>query len=111
LHALAVVAILFAQFTDCMSAMAPDQQSMQCCGSMPCHQGNQHDCCQATQQVSAVLPAASAALSLSTQFLHAADGWIRPEAVRPTITVSPQLAVSAPSPPASFIENVPVLRI
>src|SRR5438552_18079293 len=43
---LAVVATLLLQFADCMSAMTQDQQSMQCCGSMPCDPSNQsHDCC------------------------------------------------------------------
>src|SRR5438552_16243798 len=43
---LAVVATLLLQFADCMSAMTMDQQSMQCCGSMPCDPSNQsHDCC------------------------------------------------------------------
>ena len=43
---LAVVALLGLQFADCMSARTQDQQSMQCCGSMPCDPSNQsHDCC------------------------------------------------------------------
>jgi len=43
---LAVVALLGLQFADCMSAMTQDQQSMKCCGSMPCDPSNQsHDCC------------------------------------------------------------------
>jgi hypothetical protein len=43
---LAVVAFLGLQFADCMSAMTQDQQSMKCCGSMPCDPSNQtHDCC------------------------------------------------------------------
>ena len=42
----ALVALLGLQFADCMSAMAKDQQSMKCCGSMPCDPSNQsHDCC------------------------------------------------------------------
>jgi hypothetical protein len=42
----ALVALLGLQFADCMSAMTQDQQSMQCCGSMPCDPSNQsHDCC------------------------------------------------------------------
>ena len=42
----AVTAVLLLQFADCMSAMTQDQQSMQCCGSMPCDPSNQtHDCC------------------------------------------------------------------
>ncbi len=43
---LIVVALLGLQFADCMSAMTQDQQSMKCCGSMPCEPSNQsHDCC------------------------------------------------------------------
>lgn len=44
--ALAVVAVLLLQFADCMSPLTPDQQTMQCCGSMPCSPANKsHDCC------------------------------------------------------------------
>ncbi len=43
---LVVVALLGLQFADCMSATTQDQQSMKCCGSMPCDPSNQsHDCC------------------------------------------------------------------
>jgi hypothetical protein len=62
---LAAVAILFLQFADCMSAMTYDQQSMQCCGSMPCDPSNQsHDCCKGmvSSQSPSVLPAAHIAL-------------------------------------------------
>jgi hypothetical protein len=58
---LAVVALLGLQFADCMSAMARDQQSMQCCGSMPCDPFNQsHDCCKGmvSAQSPSVLPVA-----------------------------------------------------
>ena len=42
----ALAALLGLQFADCMSAMTQDQQSMECCGSMPCEPSNQsHDCC------------------------------------------------------------------
>lgn len=44
--AFVMVAFLGLQFADCLSAMSMDEQSMQCCGSMPCHPANQsHDCC------------------------------------------------------------------
>src|SRR5258708_20607826 len=43
---LAIAALLGLQFADCMSAMMQNQQSMQCCASMPCDPSNQgHDCC------------------------------------------------------------------
>src|SRR5438270_11836821 len=58
---LAAVALLGLQFADCLSAMTPDQQSMQCCGSMPCDASNQsHDCCKGmvSAQAPNVLPVA-----------------------------------------------------
>jgi hypothetical protein len=64
---LAVVAILLTQFADCMSAMTMDQQSMECCGSMPCDPSNQsHDCCKsmASSQSPIVLPATHVTLHL-----------------------------------------------
>src|ERR1035437_7311539 len=57
----AMVALLGLQFVDCMSAMTQDQQSMKCCGSMPCDPSNQsHDCCKAmaSSQSPSVLPVA-----------------------------------------------------
>src|SRR5438034_11727723 len=57
---LAVVAVLMLQFGDCMSPLTQDQQSMKCCGSMPCDPSNQsHDCCKGmvSSQPPSVLPA------------------------------------------------------
>jgi len=62
---LAAGALLLLQFADCMSAMTPDQESMQCCGSMPCTPANQsHDCCKAmlSGQSPNVLPTARVSL-------------------------------------------------
>jgi hypothetical protein len=62
---LAAGALLFLQFADCMSAMTPDQGSMQCCGSMPCNPTNHsHDCCKAmvSGQSSNLLPVVRASL-------------------------------------------------
>src|SRR5580704_1619042 len=61
----AMVALLGLQFADCMSAMTQDQQSMKCCGSMPCDPSNRsHDCCKAmvSSQSPSVLPAAHVTL-------------------------------------------------
>lgn len=45
---LAVGAVLFLQFADCMAAFSQDQQAMQCCGASVCIPANQsHDCCKA----------------------------------------------------------------
>jgi len=56
---LAVIALFGLQFADCLSAMSHDEQSMQCCGSMPCDPSNQsHDCCKGmvSAQAPNVLP-------------------------------------------------------
>jgi len=61
----ALVALLGLQFADCSSAMTMDQQSMQCCGSMPCDPSNQsHDCCKGmvSFQSPSVLPVAHVTL-------------------------------------------------
>jgi hypothetical protein len=43
---LALAALLALQFADCFSPVSADQQTMRCCGSMPCNPANQsHDCC------------------------------------------------------------------
>jgi hypothetical protein len=61
----ALVALSGLQFADCASAMTQDQQSMQCCGSMPCDPSNQsHDCCKGmvSFQSPSVLPVAHVTL-------------------------------------------------
>jgi len=61
----ALVALLGLQFVDCASAMTQDEQSMQCCGSMPCDPSNQsHDCCKGmvSSQSPSVLPVAHVTL-------------------------------------------------
>src|SRR4030095_1349360 len=80
---LAVVAMLFLQFANCMSAMTSDQQSTQCCGSMPCDPSNQsHECCKSmvSSQSPSVLP--SAPVSLHAPVMFCAD-------VVPSPSVSP----------------------
>jgi hypothetical protein len=76
-----MVALLGLQFADCMSAMTQDQQSMKCCGSMPCDPSSQsHDCCKGmvSSQSPSVLPVAHVTL-------HA------PVMVATEILVSPQI--------------------
>ena len=61
----ALVALLGLQFADCMSAATQDEQSMKCCGSMPCDPSNQsHDCCKGmvSSQSPSVLPVAHVTL-------------------------------------------------
>ena len=87
----ALVALLGLQFADCVSAMSQDQQSMQCCGSMPCDPSNQsHDCCKG--MVSAQSPNV---LPVSHVTFHA------PVMVATDIIVSPQ---AKPYPEASRLD-------
>jgi hypothetical protein len=89
---LAVVAILFLQFADCMTAMTMDQQSMQCCGSMPCDPSNQsHDCCKsmASSQSPSVLPVAH--VTLHPPVMNVAD-----------ILPTPQVLELSEAPRAEF---------
>jgi hypothetical protein len=86
---LAVVALLGLQFADCMSAMTQDQQSMKCCGSMPCDPSNQsHDCCKAmvSSQSPSVLPVAQvtfhAPVMVATDILASPQAMTHPEASR-----------------------------
>jgi hypothetical protein len=86
---LAVVAFLGLQFANCMSAMTQDQQSMKCCGSMPCDPSNQsHDCCKAmvSSQSPSVLPAAHVTLHapvmVATEILESPQAMTYPEASR-----------------------------
>lgn len=89
---LAMVAILLLQFADCLSAMTPDQQSMQCCGSMPCDPSNQsHDCCKGivSSQPPSVLPTPHVALA-------------PPMAVAADILPAPLLVAFFEASPADF---------
>ena len=61
----ALIALMGLQFADCMSAATQDEQSMKCCGSMPCDPSNQsHDCCKGmvSSQSPSVLPVAQVTL-------------------------------------------------
>jgi hypothetical protein len=100
---LAVVAILFLQFADCMSAMTMDQQSMQCCGSMPCDPSNQsHDCCKSmvSSQSPSVLPAAHVTLHGPAMFV--ADILPTPQVLE--LSEAPRTEFAAPqhSPPELY---------
>src|SRR5258707_4482013 len=99
----AMVALLGLQFADCMSAMTQDQQSMKCCGSMPCDPSNQsHDCCKGmvSSQSPNVLPVAHVTLYalvlVVTDILASPQAMPYPEASR--------LAFEAPqhSPPELY---------
>lgn len=100
---LAVFAILLLQFADCVSAVAHDQESMQCCGSMPCDQSNQsHDCCKGmlSSQSSSVLPTAHATLVPPTT--GAAEYLPLPQVVFISDAPSANCAVTQHSPPKLY---------
>ena len=94
----ALAALLGLQFADCMSAMTQDQQSMKCCGTMPCDPSNQsHDCCKAmvSSQSPSVLPVAHVTLHapvmVSTDILASPQAMTYPEAFRLDFEVPPHL--------------------
>src|SRR5258707_14844898 len=79
---LAVVAFLGLQFADCMSEMTQEQQSMKCCGTMPCDPSNQsHDCCKAmvSSQSPSVLPVAH--VTLHAPVMVATEILVSPQAI------------------------------
>jgi len=101
--ALAVLAILFLQFADCMSAMTHDQQSMQCCGSMPCDPSNQsHDCCKGmvSAQSPNVLPVPQ--LTLHAPVMVVADVLASLQATPYTQITRSEFAAAQHSPPELY---------
>jgi hypothetical protein len=99
----ALVALLGLQFADCASAVTQDQQSMQCCGSMPCDPSNQsHDCCKGmvSSQSPSVLPVAH--VTLHAPVMVVTDVLASPQ-VTPYVEVS-RLDFEAPqhSPPELY---------
>jgi len=107
---LAVGALLLLQFGDCMSAMQLDQQSMQCCRSMPCTPAHPNSgCCKdmTSGQTPNMLPAehvslhgptvAAVGYPLSLEIVHS--------------TPAPCVVVNAPqhSPPDLYTVNVSLL--
>lgn len=107
---LAASALLSLQFADCMSAMTPDQESVQCCGSMPCTPANySHDCCKAmvSGQSPNMLP--TARVSLNAPAIALVEPLASAQVAR---LVSSQLsAVEAPqhSPPELYTLHASLL--
>jgi hypothetical protein len=99
----AIAGLLGLQFADCMSAVTQDQQSMQCCGSMPCDPSNQsHDCCKGmvTAQSPNVLPASN--VTLHVHLMVAADVVLAPQ-VPPYAQISRfEFAAPQHSPPELY---------
>src|SRR6266849_8012267 len=85
----AMVALLGVQFADCLSAMTQDQQSMQCCGFMPCDPSNQsHDCCKGmvSAQAPNVLPVAH--VTLHAPVMVVTEILVSPQAMMYTVHAS-----------------------
>src|SRR6266849_3715770 len=98
-----IVALLGLQFADCMSAMTQDQQSMQCCGSMPCDPSNQsHDCCKsmASSQSPSVLPVAH--VTLHPPVLDVADVLSAPQVSELSEASRTEFAAPQHSPPELY---------
>jgi len=65
--AVALAALFFLQFSDCLTPLFAGQESMDCCGSAPCSsQQGTHECCKlmASAQPSTVLPVRRTALAV-----------------------------------------------
>jgi hypothetical protein len=100
---LAVVAILLLQFADCMSAMTMDQQSRQCCGSMPCDPSNQsHDCCKsmASSQSPSALPVAQ--VTLHPPVIDVADILPTPQVLQLSEAARTEFSAPQHSPPELY---------
>jgi hypothetical protein len=107
---LAVVAFLGLQFADCMSAMTQDQQSMKCCGSMPCDPSNQsHDCCKGMvlSQCPSVLPAAH--VTLHAPVMVVADILASPQVVAFPDPSRLEFAAPQHSPPKLYTLHASLL--
>jgi hypothetical protein len=107
---LAAVALLGLQFEECMSAMTPDQRSMQCCGSMPCDPSNQsHDCCKGmvSEQSPNVLPVPH--VTVHTPVMVVTDIFTSPKAT--PYTEASRLDFEAPqhSPPELYTLHASLL--
>ena len=103
-------ALLLLQFSDCMSAMASDQQSMHCCGSMPCTPTNQsHDCCKTMVSVHTpnVLP--TARVSLKVPAVVAVEHTPTLETVRSAIASPLAVGVQQHSPPELYTLHASLL--
>jgi hypothetical protein len=108
--ALAVGAVLLLQAADCVSAMAPDQQSMKCCGSMPCSPTNKtQGCCKS--MISAPVPSmiVKARVSISTPPVVAVRYASMAEFVRRNSISPATLEVQQDSPPKLYTLHVALL--
>lgn len=100
---LAVGAVLLLQVADCASAMTPDQQSMKCCGSMPCSPANKiQGCCKTMISAPAPSMILKARVSMSAPPVVAVRYSIVTEFVRRAPVPLPTLEVQEDSPPELY---------
>src|SRR5260370_9243344 len=100
---LAFSALVALQFADCLSPMSADNETMQCCGSMPCNPADQSpDCCKtmASADGSNVLPAQH--LTLTVPVTIVVNHFATPEV--PIFTPVFDLKRPAPSPSPPTID-------
>lgn len=104
--ALALTALFALQFADCLSPISADQQTMKCCGSMPCDPTNQsHDCCKrmVSSHSPSVLPAAQVTLHPVT--VVAADILPVPRLLAISEASAADFAAAQHSPPELYTLN------
>jgi hypothetical protein len=107
---MAVGALFFLQFGDCLSAMTLDQQSMQCCGSMPCTPANHtHSCCD--KMVSAQTPSMllAARVTLHAPNIATTDHARALEILRPALTLAVRIDPQYYSPPELYTLHASLL--
>jgi hypothetical protein len=110
LFILATGALLLLQFGDCTSAMALDQQGMQCCRSMPCTPAHHSSrCCKdmTSAQTPNMLPAEH--VSLRGPMVAAVEYPLVLEIVRSTTSPSVIVDAQQHSPPDLYTLNVSLL--
>jgi hypothetical protein len=107
---LALGAVLVLQIADCASAMTPDQQSMQCCGSMPCSPGNKtQGCCKTMNSAPAPNVIVKARVSVTAPAIVIAWYPSMTEFVRRTATPPAKVEVQEYSPPELYTLHAALL--
>lgn len=103
---LALTALFVLQFADCFAPMSADEQTMECCGSMPCNPTNQsHDCCKTmvSSHPASVLPVAQVTLEPVT--IVAADILPVPRVLTISDASAADFAAPQHSPPELYTLN------
>ena len=107
---LALGAVLVLQIADCASAMTPDQQSMQCCGSMPCSPANKtQGCCKTMNSAPAPNVIVKARVSVTAPPVDVVWYASMTEFVRRTATPPAKVEVQEYSPPELYTLHAALL--